>query len=409
MKLRNRPLLLIGVLLVGLCALLGAPTPSSAEPADPTSTTTSTSRATDSAAPTTTSEVSPQAGHGWDAAPVPSTLATRTDCASVLFVGVRGSGETPPYGGTITGVRDALAQKWQGRGTVRQVYLDYPAADPHTLQDAPMSALLFDRTMPSTPYFDSAADGANKLVSLLANEKKQCPDEWVVLAGFSQGAQAITQALASTDAPERLAGAILIGNPDHYPGQNVQEISGTADKSAIGMAAILHYLREQANEVPHADRDTQMKSVIRATLGLSQESWDLDALAKDMTAAKAAIPASAYPQTYSVCLKGDPVCDSDAALTRILTLQSSWQDELNQGRPIHMGYTRSVMEDSIDRIADRVNAIAAADSKGSPVPHGTTVTVHSSAWGVPQIATVVGAGIVCLVIGWAVGRRRRRR
>ncbi|GAE76975.1 serine esterase cutinase [Cutibacterium acnes JCM 18918] len=84
------------------------------------------------------------------------------------------------------------------------------------------------------------------------------PKEWVVLAGFfSQGSQAITQALAQTDTPQRLAGAILVGNPDHYPGQNVQEVSGDADQSAIGMAAILYYLRERANATPGANRDAR--------------------------------------------------------------------------------------------------------------------------------------------------------
>ena len=57
--------------------------------------------------------------------------------------GASGSGETPPYGDTITSIRDALAQKWRGKGTVRQVYLNYPAADPHTLQNTPLRSLLF--------------------------------------------------------------------------------------------------------------------------------------------------------------------------------------------------------------------------------------------------------------------------
>lgn len=124
---------------------------------------------------------------GWDSTPVSSDMAARMDCASVMFVGMRGSGETPPYGDTITSIRDALAQKWRGKGTVRQVYLNYPAADPHTLQNTPMSSLLFDSTMPSTEYFDSAALGAKKLIALLNTEKKQCPKEWVVLAGFPRG------------------------------------------------------------------------------------------------------------------------------------------------------------------------------------------------------------------------------
>ena len=329
---------------------------------------------------------------GWDSTPVSSDMAARLDCASVMFVGVRGSGETPPYGDTITSIRDALAQKWRGKGTVRQVYLNYPAADPHTLQNTPMSSLLFDSTMPSTEYFDSAALGAKKLIALLNTEKKQCPKEWVVLAGFSQGSQAITQALAQTDTPQRLAGAILVGNPDHYPGQNVQEVSGDADQSAIGMAAILYYLRERANATPGANRDAQMRAIIEATLSLSQNSINQKALDADMSKAGAAIPAEAYPETYSVCMKGDPVCDTAPALTRILTLQSTWQDELNQGRPIHMGYTRTVMEGALDRIAQRINAIGAAEAKGTPLPHGSTVAVTTRDWGPLQIGVAVGAG-----------------
>lgn len=93
-----------------------------------------------------------------------------------------------------------------------------------------------------------------------------------------------------------------------------------------------------------------MRAIIEATLSLSQNSINQKALDADMSKAGAAIPAEAYPETYSVCMKGDPVCDTAPALTRILTLQSTWQDELNQGRPIHMGYTRTVMELSLIHI-----------------------------------------------------------
>jgi hypothetical protein len=166
-----------------------------------------------------------------------------------MFVGVRGSGETAPYGTTVTGIRDGLASRWAGRGTVRQVWLDYPAADPLTLKSASMSALLLDDPMPSTPYFDSARIGAERLSALLTGQSKRCPKEWVVLAGFSQGAQAITEALARTDTSSRLAGAILAGNPDHHPGQNAQELSGTAPLTSIGLSALLYYLRGRVEQV----------------------------------------------------------------------------------------------------------------------------------------------------------------
>ena len=152
-----------------------------------------------------------------------------------------------------------------------------------------------------------------------------------------------------------------------------------------------------------------MRAIIEATLSLSQNSINQKALDADMSKAGAAIPAEAYPETYSVCMKGDPVCDTAPALTRILTLQSTWQDELNQGRPIHMGYTRTVMEGALDRIAQRINAIGAAEAKGTPLPHGSTVAVTTRDWGPLQIGVAVGAGVAGLGAGWLLGRAGRRR
>lgn len=392
-----------------------APVAASADPdheGSPTPTSTATSFPSETASPRASAEhgtVTDTSGQGWKADPVSSKDAARMACSSLMFVGVRGSGETAPYGTTITGVRDALAKRWKGSGTVRQVWLDYPAADPHTLQDTPMSSLLLDPTFPRTQYFDSAREGAENLVNLLRQEEDRCPGEWVVLAGFSQGSQAITQALARTDVPRRLAGAILAGNPDHFPTQNVQEIDGTAPQSSIGMAALLYYLREQALANPDASRDDQVRALIATTIAIHGGNYNLATMREDLRRAKAKIPATAYPATFSVCQAGDPVCDAAPAIERILTLQSTWQDELNKGRPVHMGYTPEVMAQSLDAVAARMNAVGKAAAEGEPLPKGTTVTVRTSRWGAPQVAAVVGAGVGGLLIGALVGRLARRR
>ena len=99
----------------------------------------------------------------WTSKPVPSTKASSQPCASLLFVGVRGSGEKAPYGTTVSKARDALATRWKGHGSVREVWLDYPATDPHTLADESFTNLLLDDEFPSTKYFDSATEGADKL------------------------------------------------------------------------------------------------------------------------------------------------------------------------------------------------------------------------------------------------------
>lgn len=351
-------------------------------------------------------------GVGWKAAPVASGRASTQPCASVMFVGVRGSGEEEPYGTTITGIRDGLASRWAGHGSVRQVYLDYPAVDPHTLQDESLTNLLFDATMPSTKYFDSAATGATRLAALLRAEGKRCPSEWVLLAGYSQGAQAITSALNQTDVSSRLAGAILAGNPSHYPGQNVQEVSGSAPLTAIGLASLLFDLRARAASVS-GGRDAQIKELIQATLDLHNGHQNLPELRRAMALEKAVVPAAAYPATYSTCQSGDPVCDAAPAMERILTVQSTWEQELQKAGRAHAVYTPKVLKASLDAVADRMNAVARADSTGRPVPHGQQVRVETTGWGRMQIAVAVATGVAGILIGLGAGlwwgRRRALR
>lgn len=348
---------------------------------------------------------------GWRAAPVASGSAASQPCASLMFVGVRGSGETAPYGTTVTGIRDGLASRWAGKGTVRQVWLDYPAADPLTLRSTSMSALLLDNPMPSTPYFNSATIGAERLSALLTSQSKRCPKEWVVLAGFSQGAQAITEALARTDTSSRLAGAILAGNPDHHPGQNAQELSGTAPLTAIGLSALLYYLRGRVEQVG-GDRDAQVKTLIQTTIDIHNGSYDLAQERAAVTEHHALIPATAYPNSYSICLSGDPVCDAAPAVTRILTMQSTLDSELAQGLPTHREYTPRLLAATLDAVAKRANTVAAAASQGHPVPHGQQLNPTNATrptWGRQQVLVALGTGLAGLAIGIATGALGRAR
>ena len=323
-----------------------------------------------------------------------------------MFVGVRGSGEDAPYGRTVTGVRDALAARWQGWGTVRQVWLDYPAADPHTLSSTPMTSLLLDHPFPSTEYFDSATKGAQALVSLLRREEKRCPDEGVVLVGYSQGAQAITEALGRTNVPSRLAGAVLIGNPDHYPNQNVRELDGSAGLSSLGLASLLQYLRGQ---VKGDTRDEQVQSLIRTVIGVHEGTVDLSTLGDDMTRAHANIPPDAYQSTYSVCQSGDLVCDADPAMERILTMRSTWQEALDAGRKVHGSYRADRMSHTLEAVSARMNSMAATRSSPSPSPRAVpTPGKGRSPWW--QFAVTGGAGLlVGVVMGAGLTRKRRRR
>ncbi len=384
-----------------------------ADPSDSPSTTSPGSPAS-SASAVPAGSASPTASSSpWRSAPVASGSASSQPCASVMFVGVRGSGEKAPFGSTVTGIRDSLASRWNGRGTVRQVWLDYPAADPLTLKTASMSSLLFDTPMPSTPYFDSARVGAERLAALLASQSTRCPREWVVLAGFSQGAQAITEALARTDVSSRLAGAILAGNPDHHPGQNVQELSGTAGLSSIGLSALLYYLRGRVEQVG-GSRDSQVKTLIQTTIDVHQGDYDLVQARRALAGHHALISPDAYPNSYSICLSGDLVCDSAPAMARILTMQSTFDQELDRGLQVHRKYTPDRLGSTLDAVARQMNTVTAAASQGHPVPHGQQIRTPAqapavTAWGRPQILVAVGAGLLGLAIGIGAGVLGHRR
>lgn len=341
------------------------------------------------------------AATAWSGQPVSSSQASSQACASLMFVGVRGSGEDAPYGTTVTRVRDALASRWSGKGTVRQVWLDYPAADPHTLADTSLTSLLLDSTMPATEYFDSARTGATRLATLLRAERRRCPNQSVLLAGYSQGAQSITEALANVDT-SRLVGAILLGNPDHHPAQNVQELDGTAGLSSIGMSALLQYLRGQAKKAG-TSREVQVKALIQTTVDLTQGSFDLAAMRTDMAAAHAEIPAAAQPATYSVCLADDIVCDAAPSIEAILTLQTTWQKAIDAGRTVHKRYTSATMSRTIDAVAARMNAAAAASPSPSPTP---VAAPTGSTWGRWQFVAIGVALVVGIGGGVLVARRR---
>ena len=354
---------------------------------------------------TSEAEAGASASARWAGKPVPSTKASSQPCASLLFVGVRGSGEKAPYGTTVSKARDALAARWKGHGSVREVWLDYPATDPHTLADESFTNLLLDDEFPSTKYFDSATEGADKLSDLLDSEGRRCPKEWTVLAGYSQGAQAITEALGRTSVPNRLAGALLMGNPDRYPTQHVQSLDGTADLSGIGMAALLHYLRGQARQAG-SDPQERVQSLVQTTIDLHSGNIDTAALRKDLDEAQPQITSEAYPQTYSVCLKDDIVCDSSGYVEKIITMKQTWQDALSAGSQVHHGYNPDVMPESLDAIAARMNTIGTADSQGAPVPHADQEPPR--AWGPWQILAIVGGVLVGILIGAVLGRGKVR-
>lgn len=351
----------------------------------------------------------------------PSSAAGQQACADFVFIGVRGSGESPGYGPTVTRVRDGLASRWT-KGTVRQLWLEYPASDPHTLANVPMQSLLLDQPMPTTEYFTSAETGAKNLATVLADSANRCPAERTILAGYSQGAQVITSALdAVPQAPSRLAAAILIGNPSHYPGQSVRELSGSASQNAIGLGAMLALLREQARRGGETNRDQAVRNLIQTTINLYEGKIDTAAIRAAMVGQQAEIPPGAYQATYSVCQSGDLVCDAGPSMAQVMLQNTTLDSEISRTRPIHSGYTPQVLEATLAQasvaIAELPPLAVPAPSSSASAPDGgrhpngqqpapvTTTTVDRQ-WGLVLVA--VGSALPLLVVAYLMGHRHGR-
>jgi acetylxylan esterase len=115
----------------------------------------------------------------------PHTLRLRqTTCYSGVYViGARGSDEDPGYG-SVAPVVDGVLSSIPNSGAVA---LDYPAS-------------VLDPVYP-----DSVTDGINTMISLIETYVNNCEGK-IVLVGFSQGGNVVTDVLAGgVDKPDPLS------------------------------------------------------------------------------------------------------------------------------------------------------------------------------------------------------------
>lgn len=140
-----------------------------------------------------------------------------------MFVGVRGSGETPTDGAYGMGGESSLA--WQqfrneipGQSAAA-MSIDYPSTQVTTLA-SPYS---------SEEFFRSIDTGVEKLEAVLAERSAACPTERYVLSGKSQGAMVVHRAVVDVAEHEasygaglmdRIDGVITIADPDRVPAED---------------------------------------------------------------------------------------------------------------------------------------------------------------------------------------------
>jgi hypothetical protein len=151
-----------------------------------------------------------------------------------LLLGARGSGEAGPgsvnwqngsskdnygYGPDIWNTFQRIKSDIGTQRTFQETSVIYAADSVNILKQNPF-------TYPAK-YFRDLAAGVTWTMNYLQQQAQACPDQQIVLAGFSQGAMVmhrVVQMLSDTSADQpiltRLAAAVLIGDGDQQPLDN---------------------------------------------------------------------------------------------------------------------------------------------------------------------------------------------
>lgn len=156
--------------------------------------------------------------------PVAVPTAAAGQCADVLFLGARGSGQPGPgahggwsptavdpngLGGTVRASLSRFRQALSARRSIAVVSLDYPAERVSTRA----------WHTPGHSYWAGLELGVSGAAAQLRRAAVSCPDQRFVLSGYSQGAMVLHRLVRRLDAhdPDLLArvdAVLLIGDGD---------------------------------------------------------------------------------------------------------------------------------------------------------------------------------------------------
>ncbi|MGW0579855.1 IPT/TIG domain-containing protein [Streptomyces sp. NPDC002920] len=292
---------------------------------------------------------------------VSTTGLSALPCADVLFLAARGSGESGPggvrndpadpdagVGGPVhTAYRAFVSALSNGRTVTPPVSVSYPADNVTVLLTHALSGA----------YIRDLDSGVAEARRALTERAAVCPNERVVLAGYSQGAMLAHRVLEDATVPgaqpltasvrARVDAALLIADGDRVAGDTTRNY-GTARPTAQGIGT-----------------KTPGTGTVRAKL-----------------------PASLGALTFSVCNAGDLVCDYHVPACAACTIY---------GIHVHLGYSGSL---AVTEAAQD----AAAWEETFPAVGGAPVrlTGTTGVW-FDQRLTAVGAGT--LVWALAPGSR----
>jgi hypothetical protein len=178
-------------------------------------------------------------GHGQSA-------AVAGGCAEqIRTIGVRGSGEIDNRGfGETVGAFSRQLEALGNPGVVESEGLDYSAVA--AVPSKPTLAFGIARGPGTTAvmvgkkaleYRNSVHEGIDNLVHVVKQRASGCPDVKLVLAGYSQGAQVVREALPRlTSVASHIGGVALFGDPGFDPHSRAAE--GTYSKKSHGLLGL---------------------------------------------------------------------------------------------------------------------------------------------------------------------------
>jgi hypothetical protein len=171
---------------------------------------------------------------------VPAAAAPQ--CATVLFIGARGSGQ--PAGGSSddggSGMGPQVYSAYQRlvaglpSVSVDGLAVDYPAR--------PVELLVID----PTTYFRSIQDGVTAVKATLRRQAKACPGQRLVLTGYSQGAMVMHRVLqdllargtsSTRRVMRRVDGVILLADGDRLRRDGVTGLGSAAPGRGISYSS----------------------------------------------------------------------------------------------------------------------------------------------------------------------------
>ena len=172
-------------------------------------------------------------------------LAPPTEgCPDVHIIGARGSGQPSGYGEQVEPVIEALVDGISATGrSVTDEPLDYPAI---SISDSFGLALL------NGEYAASVRSGAIAVWAEIGALQRTCPSTDLVLVGYSQGAQAIKAAVATSTPGIRVASVVLLADPTRDPTQaGVVRLGDPAvdDDGSFGAVPFPNHIRPVAVDV----------------------------------------------------------------------------------------------------------------------------------------------------------------